>query len=57
MDGGRKIKSLYCTFLYIVLFLRRLLWITVLTVHGQVLADLTLLWPLLSGEEEVWDNG
>lgn len=56
MDGGRKIKSLYCTFLYIVLFLRRLLGITVLTVHGQVLADLTLLLPLLSGEEEVWDN-
>lgn len=56
MDGGRKIKSLYCTFLYIVLFLRRLLWITVLTVHGQVPADLTLLCPLLSGEEEVWDN-
>lgn len=34
MDGGGKIKSLYCAFLYIVLFLQRLFWITVLTVRG-----------------------
>lgn len=33
MDGGGKIKSLYCTFLYIVLSLRRVFWITVRTVQ------------------------
>lgn len=33
MDGGGEIKSLYCTFLYIVLFLHRLVGITVLAVR------------------------
>lgn len=33
MDGGGKIKSLYCTFLYIVLSLRRVFWITVCAVQ------------------------
>lgn len=33
MDGGGKIKSQYCTFLYIVLFLQRVFWITVLAIQ------------------------
>lgn len=39
MDGGGKIKSLYCTFLYIVLSLRKVFWITVLAVQSASRAE------------------
>lgn len=58
MDGGGKIKSLYCTFLYIVLFLQRVFWITVLAMQlaSKAPADLTLLWLQLSREEKDKNN-
>lgn len=60
MDGGGKIKSQYCTFLYIVLFLQRVFWITVLAVQlaggTRFRRDLTLLWSRLSRGEKDENN-
>lgn len=60
MDGGEKIKSQYCAFLYIVLFRRRVFWITVFAIQlasgARFQADLTLLQPRLSGGEKDKNN-
>lgn len=56
MDGAEKIKSQYCPFLYIVLFLQRVFRIAVFATQLASGADLTLLQPQLSREEKDKNN-
>lgn len=60
MDGGGKIKSRDCVFLYIVLFRRRVFWITLFAIQlasgARFQADLTLLQPQVSGGEKDKNN-